>query len=231
MSYQPILKDFAEAGIRRSFCKFHGLFLRVCVQSASGTLFDTSKVVHRPLYFPFTWYDMLPIATTSELVSSSRSIFCRGAARASASATPKVQVRIRTLHQDSRPSTGPSAFAYLSKKRRQPVVTVAINMSTLSRRNLSSTSSSASSNSKQPSKSDSHSHSHADKHSHTHAHDDGHDHDHDHSHGGIFHSHAHDHSEGAEQIMKALTKGQLDRGTRITLLGQFPYAYRLGYQC
>jgi hypothetical protein len=229
MSYQPVLKDFAEAGIRRSFCKFHGLFLRVCVQSASGTLFDTSKVVHRPLYFPFTWYAMLPIATTSELVSSSRSIFCRGATSARASATPKVQVRIRTLHQDSRScsSTGSFAFAYLSKKRSQPVVTVAINMSTLSRRNSSSTSPSSSADSKQPTKTDSHSHSHADKHDHIHAHDNGHDHDHDHSHGGIFHSHAHDHSEGAEQIMKALTKGQLDRGTRITLLGQSTDAYRL----
>jgi hypothetical protein len=164
---------------------------------------------------------MRPIATTSEIVSSSRSIFCRRATSARASVTPKVQVEIRTLHQDSRScsSTGPSAFAYLSRKRNRPIVSVAINMSTLSRRNISSTSPSSSSNSKQPSKTDSHSHSHLDKHSHVHSHDDGHDHDHDHSHGGIFHSHAHDHSEGAAQIMTALTKGQLDRGTRITLLG------------
>jgi hypothetical protein len=160
---------------------------------------------------------MRPIATTSEIVSSSRSIFCRRATSARASVTPKVQVEIRTLHQDSRScsSTGPSAFAYLSRKRNRPIVSVAINMSTLSRRNISSTSPSSSSNSKQPIKPDSHTHSHTDKHSHGHDHD----HDHDHSHGGIFHSHAHDHSEGAEQIMKALTKGQLDRGTRITLLG------------
>lgn len=46
-----------------------------------------------------------------------------------------------------------------------------------------------------------------------------HGHDHDHSHGGIFHTHAHDHSEGAEQLITALKSGNLDRGTRITLLG------------
>lgn len=57
-------------------------------------------------------------------------------------------------------------------------------------------------------------------HAHAHGHGHGHDHDHDHHHGGIFHSHAHDHSEGAEQIMQAFSKGQLDRGTRITLLGE-----------
>ncbi|TYJ52496.1 hypothetical protein B9479_006890 [Cryptococcus floricola] len=60
-------------------------------------------------------------------------------------------------------------------------------------------------------------------HAHTHKHEDGeecdHDHGHDHSHSGIFHTHAHDHSEGAEQLMEALSKGQMDRGTRITLLG------------
>ncbi|WVQ70502.1 hypothetical protein IAR50_000021 [Cryptococcus sp. DSM 104548] len=63
----------------------------------------------------------------------------------------------------------------------------------------------------------------SDKSQHTHKHDhaDGEDcdHDHDHSHSGIFHTHAHDHSEGAEQLMEALTKGQMDRGTKITLLG------------
>ncbi|ODN86102.1 mitochondrial protein with role in iron accumulation [Cryptococcus wingfieldii CBS 7118] len=59
------------------------------------------------------------------------------------------------------------------------------------------------------------------QHAHTHKHEDGEecDHGHDHSHSGIFHTHAHDHSEGAEQLMEALSKGQMDRGTRITLLG------------
>lgn len=49
-----------------------------------------------------------------------------------------------------------------------------------------------------------------------------HDHDHDHEHHGLFHSHSHDHghSEGAEQIMEALRSGKLDRGTKITLLGE-----------
>jgi len=159
---------------------------------------------------------MLPIATTSELVSASRAIFCRAQARAGTSTsgrTAKVQVRLRK-DQASDISTAP--FAYLSKKRNWPIITVAVNMSTLSRRNLSTPSSSSSSS--KPPKVESHSHSHADTHSH--GHDHGHGHDHDHSHGGIFHSHAHDHSEGAEQIMTALTKGQLDRGTKITLLGQ-----------
>jgi hypothetical protein len=73
-----------------------------------------------------------------------------------------------------------------------------------------------------------HSHSHSPSHAgspagagaaHTHSHD-GHDHGHDHAH-GIFHTHAHDHSEGAEQIMNALKTGQLDRGTKITLLGRW----------
>ena len=161
---------------------------------------------------------MLPIATTTELVSGSRSIFCRSQARVGTSTsgrTAKVQVRLRK-DQASHSSTAP--FAYLSKKGNRPIITVAVNMSTLSRRNLSTPSSSSSSS--KPPKVESRSHSHADTHSHTHGHDHGHGHDHDHSHGGIFHSHAHDHSEGAEQIMTALTKGQLDRGTKITLLGQ-----------
>lgn len=60
-----------------------------------------------------------------------------------------------------------------------------------------------------------------------HSHDNGHDHNHasscghDHEHGGLFHTHAHDHSEGAEQIITALKTGKLDRGTKITLLGEF----------
>jgi hypothetical protein len=72
-------------------------------------------------------------------------------------------------------------------------------------------------------------HEHGDDHAHTHSHGAAtavkkHKHaaggcDHDHDHGGLFHTHAHDHSEGAEQIMKALSAGKLDRGTRITLLG------------
>ncbi|WWC72424.1 uncharacterized protein I206_106386 [Kwoniella pini CBS 10737] len=53
----------------------------------------------------------------------------------------------------------------------------------------------------------------------THAQDHDHGHGHDHSHSGIFHTHVHDHSEGAEQIMQAISKGKLDRGTKITLLG------------
>ncbi len=53
---------------------------------------------------------------------------------------------------------------------------------------------------------------------HDHSHD--HDHDHEHKHGGLFHAHTHDHTEGAEQLMKAFRSGQLDRGTRITLLGK-----------
>jgi len=172
------------------------------------------------LHHPFTWYAMLPIATTLELVSTSRSIFCRAQARAGTSTsgrTAKVQVRLRTANQASRVSTAP--FAYLSKRRNRPIITIAVNMSILSRRNLSTPSSSSSSSSSKPPKVESHSHSHADTHTHGHDHDHGRGHDHDHSHGGIFHSHAHDHSEGAEQIMTALTKGQLDRGTKITLLG------------
>jgi hypothetical protein len=117
-------------------------------------------------------------------------------------------IRFRSLHSKS---DRPTAFAYISRKRNQQVITIA--MSSLSRRHASS---SPGSSSKPPSKIDSHAHSHAD-------HDHGHSHDgHDHSHSGIFHSHAHDHSEGAEQIMTALSKGTLDRGTRITLLGQYP---------
>ena len=55
------------------------------------------------------------------------------------------------------------------------------------------------------------------KHDHSH---DGHDHDgHDHSH-GLFSGHHHDHHEGAEQIMNALQSGKIDRGTKITLLGE-----------
>lgn len=122
-------------------------------------------------------------------------------------------IRYRSLHTKS---DRPTAFAYISRKRNQQVITIA--MSSLSRRHASSSSPGPGSSSKPPSQVDSHSHSHAD-----HSHDHGHSHDgHDHSHSGIFHSHAHDHSEGAEQIMTALSKGTLDRGTRITLLGQYP---------
>lgn len=53
---------------------------------------------------------------------------------------------------------------------------------------------------------------------HQHQHDQ--DHDHDHNHGGLFHTHTHDHSKGAEQLIKAISSGHLDRGTRITLLGK-----------
>ena len=117
-------------------------------------------------------------------------------------------IRYRSLHAKS---DRPTAFAYISRKRNQQVITIA--MSSLTRRHASSA---PGPSSKPSSKVDSHSHSHAD-------HDHGHSHDgHDHSHSGIFHSHAHDHSEGAEQIMTALSKGTLDRGTRITLLGQYP---------
>lgn len=52
-------------------------------------------------------------------------------------------------------------------------------------------------------------------HKHTHAEEDSCGHDH-----GIFHTHAHDHSEGAEQLITALSAGKLDRGTKITLLGE-----------
>ncbi|WVN89553.1 uncharacterized protein L203_104778 [Cryptococcus depauperatus CBS 7841] len=45
-------------------------------------------------------------------------------------------------------------------------------------------------------------------------HEDHHEHEH-----GIFHTHTHEHSEGAEQLMEALSRGKIDRGTRITLLG------------
>ena len=48
------------------------------------------------------------------------------------------------------------------------------------------------------------------------SHNQNHSHDHDH---GIFHPHVHDHSEGAEQIINAFRSGNVDRGTRITLLG------------
>ncbi|ORY35865.1 cation efflux family-domain-containing protein [Naematelia encephala] len=79
----------------------------------------------------------------------------------------------------------------------------------------------ASSKSTPPTSSSSSTHSHTHSHSSTtkdHVHNHDHDHDHDHAH-GIFHTHAHDHSEGAEQIIKALSSGRLDRGTKITLMG------------
>jgi len=124
-------------------------------------------------------------------------------------------LRFRSLHSRS---DRPTAFAYISRKRNQQVITIA--MSSLSRRHASASSPGPSS--KPSSKVDSHAHSHAN-------HDHGHSHDgHDHSHSGIFHSHAHDHSEGAEQIMTALSKGTLDRGTRITLLGQSLHFHLLG---
>jgi hypothetical protein len=145
---------------------------------------------------------MLSLAAERSLSLSSSSL-CRAS-------TVVPGIRFRSLHSTS---DRPKAFAYISRKRNQQVVTVA--MSSLSRRHASS---SPGPSSKPSSKLDAHSHSHAD-----HNHDHGHSHDgHDHSHSGIFHSHAHDHSEGAEQIMTALSKGTLDRGTRITLLGQYP---------
>jgi hypothetical protein len=151
---------------------------------------------------------MLSLAAERSLSLSSSSLF-----RAS---TFVPGLRFRSLHSKS---DRPTAFAYISKKRNQQVITIA--MSSLSRRHASSSSPGPGSSSKSPSKVDSHAHSHAD-------HDHGHSHDgHDHSHSGIFHSHAHDHSEGAEQIMTALSKGTLDRGTRITLLGQYP-SHQLG---
>jgi ABC-type nickel/cobalt efflux system permease component RcnA len=145
---------------------------------------------------------MLSLAAERSL-SLSSSTLCRAS-------TVVPGLRFRSLHSKS---DRPTAFAYISRKRNQQVITIA--MSSLSRRHASS---SPGPSSKAASKVDSHSHSHAD-----HNHDHGHSHDgHDHSHSGIFHSHAHDHSEGAEQIMTALSKGTLDRGTRITLLGQYP---------
>jgi len=143
---------------------------------------------------------MLSLAAERSL-SLSSSTLCRS--------TVVPGLRFRSLHSKS---DRPTAFAYISRKRNQQVITIA--MSSLSRRHASSSSPGRSS--KAASKVDTHSHSHAD---HKHDHDDSHD-GHDHSHSGIFHSHAHDHSEGAEQIMTALSKGTLDRGTRITLLGQ-----------
>ena len=58
-----------------------------------------------------------------------------------------------------------------------------------------------------------------------HDHGAGHGHKHesegcDHGHGGIFHTHVHDHSEGAQQLITALSSGRLDKGTKITLLGE-----------
>jgi ABC-type nickel/cobalt efflux system permease component RcnA len=145
---------------------------------------------------------MLSLAAERSLSLSSSSL-CRAS-------TVVPGLRSRSLHSKS---DRPTAFAYISRRRNQQVITIA--MSSLSRRHASSA---PGPSSKPPSKVDSHSHSHAD-----HSHDHGHSHDgHDHSHSGIFHSHAHDHSEGAEQIMTALSKGTLDRGTRITLLGQYP---------
>ena len=144
---------------------------------------------------------MLSLAAERSL-SLSSSTLCRS--------TIVPGLRFRSLHSTS---DRPTAFAYISRKRNHQVITIA--MSSLSRRHASSSSTGPSPSSKTASKVDSHSHSHAD-----HNHDHGHSHDgHDHSHSGIFHSHAHDHSEGAEQIMTALSKGTLDRGTRITLLG------------
>jgi ABC-type nickel/cobalt efflux system permease component RcnA len=151
---------------------------------------------------------MLSLAAERSL-SLSSSTLCRAS-------TFVPGLRYRSLHSTSE---RPTAFAYISRRRNQQVITIA--MSSLSRRHASSSSPGPGSSSKPPSKLDSHAHSHAD-------HDHGHSHDgHDHSHSGIFHSHAHDHSEGAEQIMTALSKGTLDRGTRITLLGQYP-SHQLG---
>jgi hypothetical protein len=176
------------------------------LQPASVPLID----FHPLYYYQVISLVMLSLATerSSFLSLSSTRVLCRPSAT-----TPGLPTRIRFIHSNHK-SDRP-AFAYLSKKRNQPIVTIA--MSSLSHRHASSSSGPSSSSSpKQATKTDSHSHSHTESHSHSHSHD---GHDHDHSHGGIFHSHAHDHSEGAEQIMTALSKGQLDRGTRITLLG------------
>jgi hypothetical protein len=109
----------------------------------------------------------------------------------------------------SESTTTTTAFAYLSKRRQRPVISIA--MSTMSKRRVTTPPPS----SKSPART--HERDHGKGHSHSHD-----EHDHGHSHGGIFHSHAHDHSEGADQIMQALSKGKLDRGTRITLLGELP---------
>jgi hypothetical protein len=151
---------------------------------------------------------MLSVATERSLPSTVRSLSLCRTRTARNHTSPRAQVRLKTLQERAvSSSSGPLAFAYLSKKRNQATITIA--MSSMTRRLLSTLppAPSSSSTSKQ-----------AAKHPHSHSHD---GHDHDHSHGGLFHSHAHDHSEGAQQIMQALTKGQLDRGTRITLLGQF----------
>lgn len=55
-----------------------------------------------------------------------------------------------------------------------------------------------------------------DAHAHTHTHE----HGHDHAHGGLFHAHVHDPSEGAGQLMDAFKKGRMDKGSRITIIGQ-----------
>lgn len=105
------------------------------------------------------------------------------------------------------PRSTSTAFAYLSKRRQRPVISIA--MSTMSKRRVTTPPSS--------SKPSAPKHDHDHDHGHSHSHD---GHDHGHSHGGLFHKHVHDHSEGADQIMQALSKGKLDRGTRITLLGE-----------
>lgn len=146
---------------------------------------------------------MLSIAAERSLSLSSN--LCR--------AGGKSGIRLRFLHSNSE---RPTAFAYLSKRRNQQTITIA--MSSLSRRHASSSSPGPST--KSTSKVNTHTHTEHNSHGHEHSHD-----GHDHSHSGIFHSHAHDHSEGAEQIMTALSKGTLDRGTRITLLGQSTILY------
>lgn len=118
-----------------------------------------------------------------------------------------VNERTCSFCSQAAPGSTSTAFAYLSRRRQRPVISIA--MSTMSKRRVTTPPSS----SKSPAPKHDHDHGHG--HSHSHG-----DHDHGHSHGGIFHSHAHDHSEGADQIMQALSKGKLDRGTRITLLGR-----------
>lgn len=144
---------------------------------------------------------MLALALPREISIASSSRLSRTRIR---QVIPVISARASCSCSSSAPSSTrepPRVFAYLSKRRSRPIIALAMSSPSTSLRRRHST--------KPPSPpSPSHSHEHS--------------HDHDHNHGGIFHSHTHDHSEGAEQIIKAFSsKGRLDRGTRITLLGQF----------
>lgn len=153
---------------------------------------SSSKLAQRPLQRINTYRKRiqiplqrlsLPTSTSTPTTTTSRSFTCSSCSRT-------------------------TAFVYLSNRRSKPVISIA--MSTIIRRNVSSTPSSSKPPAREPKE-----HDHGHGHSHSHSHD-GHDHGHSH---GIFSTHTHDHSEGADQIMQALSKGRLDRGTRITLLG------------